>query len=96
MAQGPQDGQPVYVDDEGKVVNVRKIGASDEGVLYTMQFSVSYLIHEMCLLMCYRLVTAEGSYLTFIVVITDQKTPSQIASPQNALPLLAFMQYKQI
>jgi hypothetical protein len=31
----------VYLEEEGKVVNVRKIGAGDEGVLYTMQISVS-------------------------------------------------------
>lgn len=44
----------VYVDEEGKVVNVRKIGASDEGVLYTMQISVSCALQmqikdNMCL-----------------------------------------------
>ena len=35
------NGHPTYVDDEGKVVHVRKIGTGDEGVLYTMQLSVS-------------------------------------------------------
>lgn len=38
--QGHQ-GSSVYVDEEGKVVNVRKIGADNDGVLYTMQISVS-------------------------------------------------------
>lgn len=45
---GHGNSQHVYVDDEGNMVNVRKIGASDEGVLYTMQISVR-CIYLWCL-----------------------------------------------
>ncbi len=40
MAQGHHSQPNVTVD--GTVVNIRKLSAQDEGVLYTMQITVSF------------------------------------------------------
>eukprot|EP00956_Cyclotella_meneghiniana_P023424 scaffold45643_cov92-Cyclotella_meneghiniana.AAC.3 len=71
------NGHPTYVNDEGNVVHVRKIGAGDEGVLYTMQISVS---SARCMQPSFQpipyLIKSGSSPPTYIV----KEAPTQIQS----------------
>lgn len=72
-----RDSHSVYVDEEGKVVNVRKIGASDEGVLYTMQISVSNLELLYCAYDVLKLLSCSHSLTgCLLIVIPAQEVPS--------------------